>query len=135
MGPGAVQEFCTNFGNIDNISSEMLSLVSRGGCWRGKLQHRQIPRKSCNSRQHFPKKGRRLWCHTSLGGGRVEGKGCCRLPLPMGKYLECLEATGPMPKSSPEMDNQPTSAICRKTRVSGEDTSVRHCSVQQQLSP
>lgn len=48
-------------------------------------------------------------------------KHVCGLPLPMGKYLECPQANGPMPKSSPETDSQPTSAICRKTKVSGKD--------------
>jgi len=38
------------------------------------LQHRQIVEKSHNSQQEVPKKGRRLWCRTSLGGARWEGE-------------------------------------------------------------
>lgn len=50
----------------------------------GEVAAQADPGKSCNSEQHFPKKGRRLWCHTSLGGARVEGKAAW-IPPPNGE--------------------------------------------------
>lgn len=50
----------------------------------GELQHNQIPGKSCNSQQHFPKKGRRLWCCTSLGGASVGEKAAVDYPFQWG---------------------------------------------------
>lgn len=44
--------------------------------WRAVLQHRQMAAKSCNSQQEVPRKGRRVWCHTSPGGARWEGEAC-----------------------------------------------------------
>lgn len=47
--------------------------------WRAVLQHRQMAAKSYKSQQEVPRKGRKVWCHTSPGGARWEGEACLRI--------------------------------------------------------
>lgn len=117
--------FCTNTSNTESIyCTQRITWGGRKQQWfglRAVLQHRQITQALQQSAAGIKEGQKLLVLHLSrccLLGGRSTSADYL---FQWGNNLECLTANGPMPKTSPEMGSQPTSARCRKTTVSGED--------------